>query len=103
MRCTIVAGADHRFLGRGRYAAESEHAGGGARGQHLIVRRLSGDLNDRALEGTDEGQRDDSRRRAGRDRPRPPSRTDEAGTALDETFGDPLEVASNGVILTAPM
>jgi hypothetical protein len=108
MSCTSTDGApapnvDLRFVGCGRYAAESKHAGGYTRRQHLIVRRLSSELDDGALQRTDEGERDDSGRRAGGDRSRSASGFDEAGAALNETFGDPLEVTSDRVILAAEL
>lgn len=45
-----------------------KHARGGARRQHLIVRRLSSEPDNRALQGADEGERDSSGGRAGWDR-----------------------------------
>ena len=69
-----------------------KHAGGRARRQQLIMRRLSGEFDDRTCHGTDEGERDGSGRRADRDRPHSPPRVNEACAALDERFGNPLEL-----------
>ena len=57
---------------------KSKHADDRARRQHLIVRRLSGELDDRAFQGTDQGERDSPGRRAGWGRPHPAPRVDEA-------------------------
>lgn len=67
------------------------------------MRRLSGEFDDGALHGADEGQRHGSGWRAGGDRPRPAPRADESGAALDQRFGDPPELTTHGVILTAEL
>lgn len=94
---------DQRFLGRGRYATQPKHAGGGARGEQLIVRRVSCELNDKTLQGTDEGEREDPRGWPGGDRSRSAPGADETRAALDETFRDSLEAMSNRVILATEL
>src|ERR1019366_1340217 len=89
--------------GLGRYAAQPQHTGGRARREQLVVRRRSGESDDRALHGADEGERYGSGRRAAGDAPGSPPRVDQAGAALEERFGDPLEPASNGMVLTAEL
>ena len=42
-------------------------------------------------------------RRARRDRPVPAPRVDQAGAALDQRFGDPLELAPDRMVLTAEL
>ena len=44
---------------------QSKHARRSARRQYLVVRRHSGDLDDRALHATEEGERYDSGGRTG--------------------------------------
>jgi hypothetical protein len=62
------------------------------------MRCLSGESDDGALQGADEGERHGSGRRAGGDLPRSPPRVDEAGAALEKRFGDPLEPTPDGMI-----
>jgi hypothetical protein len=86
-----------------RVGLEAKHPGGRTRRQQLIVWRPAGELDDCALHGSEEGLRDDPGRRAGGNRPHPAAGVDQAGAALHEPLGDPLEVTPDGVILTAEL
>jgi hypothetical protein len=67
-------------LGCGWYAGQSQHTGGCPRREQLIVRRVSGESDDGALQGADEGERDGPSRWAGWDRSRSAPSADEAST-----------------------
>src|SRR5450756_341435 len=86
-----------------RSMVKTKHTGCRARREHLIVWRLSGESDDGAFHGADEGERDGSGRRAGWDRAHSAPGADEAGAALDETFGNPLDAAPDRVILIAEL
>src|SRR5215213_3263922 len=99
-RCGRSSGASSQ---RDPVRVDSKHTGRGASSQDLIVRLLSGELDDRALHGADEPERDRLGGRPGGERSGSTARADEARAALHEALGDPLEATPDRVILTAEL